>query len=281
MSTYAHLIIVTDCGGTDEGRYKIGARRCFYPNEVQVSFIPTASKNTLHTGFIAAAHALSTVDHFGRLQAGENIGLLVNAAPRYGAENGVKFRGSERNKDGEEIYALKLKSGVWVVGPNAGFNFYFLKQQIRESYLVIDQSGMETPFRSLEVMVPALAKVMGINDFPDIVLKEKKLQIQAPSEGLYVADWDDHGNIYVFSNLPDEQWLPQPDGNVVFKINNEIGRMRHVDGIFAGHTGELTLTTGSLKLGGRHVYYIVSVGSSAHAHFARPEAGTPIYIESE
>ena len=103
-----HLIIVTDCGGSDRGRYEIATRRCFFPKVPRLTFFETHSMNTLHAGFTTAAHALSTVDHFGSLKDGESIGILDNAAPRHGSENGRRLRGCERKTEGEEIYALLL-----------------------------------------------------------------------------------------------------------------------------------------------------------------------------
>ncbi len=130
MANNVQLILVTDCGGSDKGRYEVAARRCFYPLVPQITFFETHSMNTLHAGFTTAAHALSTVDHFGPLNPGELVGILDNAAPRHGTENGKRLRGESRKAEGEEIYALLLDNGVWVVGPNAGLNFYFLQPRI-------------------------------------------------------------------------------------------------------------------------------------------------------
>ena len=38
MEKSAHLIIVTDCGGSDQGRYEIAAQRCFFPHRVGLIF---------------------------------------------------------------------------------------------------------------------------------------------------------------------------------------------------------------------------------------------------
>jgi hypothetical protein len=235
--------------------------------------------NTLHSGFITAAHALSTVDHFGPLKDGELVGILDNAAPRYGQENGKNLRGKERKTEGEEIYALLLDNGVWVVGPNAGFNFYFLQSRVRKSYLVTDISGMVTPFRSMEVMLPALAKVLEINEFSNIELTEKTLVVKKWELGVFVADWDKHGNMYIVSIGEPGDWVPSLGQNRVFRIGNKIARLRCVDGIFAGNTGEPTLTTGSLKLNGESVHYMVVVGSNARALFGNPPVGAEVVIE--
>lgn len=276
-----HVIIVTDCGGSDRGRYEIAARRCFYPHNVGITFFETESMNTLHSGFTTAAHALSTVDFFGELAEGEFIGVLDNAAPRHGTENGKKLRGADRKREGEEIYALRLRNGAWVVGPNAGFNFHFIKELVVESRLVIDTSGRYTPFRSMEVMVPALAKIFGSRDFPYLQLEQKDLVVGPREEGVYVADWDTHGNIYLVSTTDDESWIPQKGESHAFRIGNKIARLRHVEGIFAGHTGEQTLTVGSLQLNGKPVYYIVVVGGNAHSLFGSPAVGTRVEIECD
>lgn len=282
MQEHAHLIIVTDCGGSDEGRYKIAVRRCFHPHPTDVTFFPTESMNTLHAGFTTAAHALSTVDFFGPLQDGEKIGILDNAAPRKGKENGRKLRGDDRKPGGEEIFALRLRNGVWVVGPNAEYNFYFLQEQVEESYLVVDTSGRETPFRSMEVMVPTLAKVLGIRDFPNLRLIPKELPAIWVPEGVRVAGWDDHGNIYLVSTgIDTSSWVPPMGESRAYRIGNKMARLKHVGGIFAGKTGEQTITVGSLRLNGDPVYYIVVVGGNAHSLFGKPPVGTRVDIEEE
>lgn len=278
---YAHVILVTDCGGSDKGRYEIAVERCFFPHDVRKTFFETHSMNTLHAGFTAAAHALSTGDHFGPLKKGERTGILDNAAPRHGNENGKSLRGEGRKTEGEEIYALLLDNGVWVVGPNAGFNFHFLQSRVRKSYLVADTSGMVTPFRSMEVMVPTLAKVLGITEWPNIELNEKPLIVGTTKPGLFVADWDKHGNMYVVSVGQKEDCLPKLGESRVFQIGEKIARLRCVDGIFAGNTGEPTLTTGSLKLNGESVHYMVVVGSNARALFGKPAVGAEVIIEQE
>jgi hypothetical protein len=279
MNPVFNLVLVTDCGGSDEGRYRIAVQRCFFPHQHSVAFFPTASMNTLHCGFTAAAHGLSTIDHFGPLRDGENYGVLINAAPRRGKENGQALRGEDRKRDGEEVFIVRFDNGVWASGPNAEMNFWFVRDRIRESYLVTDTSGRETPFRSMELMIPALAKVQKASAFDRISLEEKQLTVQNPDSGLYVADWDEHGNIYVVSTETGDAWIPPMGRHCVIKIGDKIARLRHVKGIFAGNTGEPTLTTGSLRLNGKSVYYMVVVGASAHSLFEHPRVGARVEIE--
>lgn len=278
---YFHLVIVTDCGGSDKGRYEIAAQRCFFPHDLRLTFFATESMNTLHSGFTAAAHALSTINFFNELSEHEKIGILVNAAPRHGTENGYKLRGENRKPEGEEIYALLLNNGIWVVGPNAGLNFHFFKNQIKESFLVTDSSGRYTPFRSMEIMIPTFAKIMGTQDNNHLTLTLKELVFVDVEPGVYVADWDTHGNIYLVSTSIDNSWVPPLNESRAFRIGNKIARLRHVDGIFAGNTGEQTLTVGSLQLNGQPVYYIVVVGGNAHSLFGSPAVGTEVKIEKE
>ena len=281
MKKYVHLVVVTDCGGSDQGRYEIAAQRCFYPHDLRLTFFGTESMNTLHSGFTTAAHVLSTIDFFGPLREGEQIGVLDNAAPRHGSENGRRLRGENRKLEGEEIYALRLRNGILVVGPNAGLNFFFLKGQVVESLLVTDTSGRYTPFRSMEVMVPALAKIFGIQENSHLHLEPRKLPVASVEEGIFVADWDTHGNIYLVSTIDNENWIPPVDESRAFRIGNKIARLRHVSGIFAGNTGEQTLTVGSLRLNEKPVYYIVVVGGNAHSLFGSPPVGTKVEIEQD
>lgn len=253
------MVLATDCGGTDRGRYEIAACRSFFPHAVTTVVFETASLSTLHAGFIAAAHGLSTIDHFGPLRTGEKIGLLVNAAPERGP-----------------IYALTLDNGVEVVGPDLEWNFHFLRDRIVASHLVRDLSGKETPFRSMEVMVPALAARLGAAEVPHLSFVPKDIASFAPEPGIYVSDWDSHGNLYLVSTEEDDSWIPPLGETQTFRVGNNVARLRHVDGIFAGQTGEQVLTTGSLRLNGRKVHYIVVRGARARDMLGNPRVGTRV-----
>src|SRR3989338_1229521 len=98
---YAHIQIITDCGGTDRFRYESMAFRAFYPHDVKIAFCETEPLNPEHAGFTAAAQGLSTITYLGPLKDGENIGILANAAPRRGAENVCELRGEKRRAGGE------------------------------------------------------------------------------------------------------------------------------------------------------------------------------------
>lgn len=275
------MILVTDCGGSDEGRYAIATGMCFAECNLKSAFFTTGSMDPLHSGFTGAAHALSTVNHFSYVRGDTKVGILINAAPRHGSENGRNLRGNGRKASGEEIYALLLRDGTWVVGPNAGLNLYFVKDQVAKSFLVEDSLRPDTPFRSMEVMVPTLAKVLGIRDLPNITLTPKRLRVANSEPGVFVADWDRHGNIYLWNNLPEGEFLPRIGRTKVFRIGQKIARLRRVRGIFAGRTGEQTLTEGSLKLADKPIYYIVVVGGSAHKVFDSPPIGTRVEVGNE
>ena len=272
------LYVVTDCGGLDEARYRVMANGLFFGHHLDWSFTETESMNTLHAGFVGATHVLGEIMHRGSLREGELVGMLLNAAPRLDKD----LRGKGRRPEGEEIYALHLYNGVWVVGPNAGLNFYFLRDQIEQSFLVIDTSGLKTPFRSNYVMLPALAEILLPGSNPLIHLEPKELPKVHAALGLFVGAVDNHGNIYVASTLSDDSWIP-PMGEwktLRFGDRPEKFRLCHVDDIFAGRTDDLTLTTGSLHLpNGKPVYYIVKVGGHAYPLLGSPPVGTEIHIE--
>lgn len=275
-----NLLIVTDCGGTDEGRYRIAAERCFHPHQVSVTFFATRSLNTLHAGFVTAAHALSAIDHFGPLPEDEVWGILDNAAPR--AEDGL--RGLGRRVSGEDVFTLILDNRVVVVGPNAGHNFHFIRPRVKESYLVEDVTGQKTPFRSMEVMIPALAesliKVRFLcGETPRLCFLNKELQVPQVPTGTFVGDVDSHGNMYLVT-IGEPLRLPPVGNQLQVTIADQAHIVRYVDGIFAGTTGELCLTYGSLTLGGQPVPYLVRVGGSAHAVFGYPDVAARVALRS-
>src|SRR3989344_5900701 len=137
---------------------------------------------------------------------------------------------------------------------------------------------MTTPFRSMEVMIPALSKVLGVQECPHIILTQKLLVVEKAKSGLFVADWDAHGNLYVVPTGKYKNWTPKLNDSRVFHIGDKLARLRHVNSIFAGETGEPTLTTGSLRLNGEAVFYFVVVGSSARALFGNPPVGAEVII---
>ncbi len=272
-----HISIVTDCGRSDALRYEIGAAACFADARFSMGFFETESFNTLHAGFVAGSHAYAPIEYFSDIAPRMQFGILVNAAP--GAAEGQKLRGLDNKSDGGQIYALELKNGVCVVGPNVGYNLYFFRDLIARSFLVTVSKNSDTPYRSLEIMLPALAQVMGVRNFPGFTLTPKKLDLPEVQNGIYVGDSDSHGNIYLASIGQEQGFVPRVGEVFTVQIGDKSIKARYTDQFFAARAGEFTLTTGSLTLAGNPVYYLIQMGGSASNFFGNPAVGTKILVQ--
>lgn len=269
MDTY-NIQIVTDCGGLDSVRYTGWAKMFFDPKPVDVEVIPTAPLNVVHPGFIAATHVVAEIDKFieryDKPSYLHKKGLIINAAPERG-----------------DIYAARLDNGLEVVAPHLGFNLEFLRDRIVESALVVDTSGRETPFRSNEVMIPALAQRLGVRSSGHINFKPQPLPIIPIKSELLVGGVDHLGNMYVVPTKGDMTWLPGLGERRIVRIRNDSHAVRCVNGVFAGDSGELVLTPGSLMLyreplKRESVYYLVKRNGNAYHEFGSPPIGTRVHV---
>lgn len=199
---------------------------------VNISFV-TSTPSTLHTGFLLQQITL-TEERYG--DPNQTV-IFQNTDPRVQTVEGVEAA------KGAEFILIRLQSGMWICGPNAGYDFSFLRKQIERIY---HYPGLDkgSQFRSRDLYARVSAHLMDeMQDELDLV--EASTNIIPGIQDYHVGHIDNHGNIkttIAHSDLKGKYEL----GEIVPVTLNEIKRKaKYVSNLFGGTPGELVMYPGS------------------------------------
>ena len=203
------------------------------PRDVRFSSVASTS-STMHTGFLMAQLAYTQE----RLGIPNETLIFQNTDPR------IPEQGSNTAAHGSHFVIAQLASGLLVCGPNAGYNFSFLKKSIVAAFTY---THFDTPtvLRSRDVFSRMAAHLA---DYMEQELELDELHIGTISdepEGSYVLHVDPFHNI--ITSITQEQSLEKHQiGNYVrISLKNEVHEVRLVPHRFASVPGDLTLYPGS------------------------------------
>src|SRR5687767_655625 len=119
------------------------------PNITFVASYPS----TIHTAFLI--HQICEIEE--RLGKPEQTVLFQNTDTRLQAKKGVK------ESKGAEFTVIKLKCGMFLCGPNAGFNFSMIKDRVEIVYYLKDHDK-GSQFRSRDLYSKVCAHLMEGNE---------------------------------------------------------------------------------------------------------------------
>jgi hypothetical protein len=145
--------------------------------------------------------------------------------------------------EGAELLIVHLASGIYLIGPNAGFNFSMIKSQIEEVYTYrgIEKGGQ---FRSRDVYPRLVAHLMDAME-DDLDLEETSSNTIPALDGFYIGHIDNFGNI---KTTITSEWIKEKynyDDQVKVRINSVEKEARFVTNFFGGTVGELVIFPGS------------------------------------
>lgn len=163
--------------------------------------------------------------------------IFQNTDPRLFAKNNL-----EKAK-GAEPLILRLKSGLYLCGPNAGYSFSMIKNKIDEVYIYkgINQEGQ---FHSRDLYSRISAHLLdGMED--ELDLEEISPAIIPELDKFYIGHIDNFGNIKTTMVKEDLKGKYEKGETVKIKINNVSRPAKYVDNLFAGELGELVIYPGS------------------------------------
>lgn len=195
------------------------------PNGVNINFV-TATPSTIHAGFLCA-QVVETEERFGRPL--ETV-IFLNVDPRLEGK-------------GAPFFVVKLKSGIFLVGPNAGYNFSLIRDKIEElfAYQGFDKGSQ---FRSRDFYSRMCAHLM--DEMEDELELEEVNFNQIPAfYGKYIGHIDNFGNIKTTIPLYEFKGKYEYGEEVKIRINGVEKKARFVKGLFAGKVGELIIYPGS------------------------------------
>ncbi len=239
-----------------------------YPN---ISFVATSS-STIQTGYVLA-QLVYDEERFGRSL--ETV-IYQNTDPR------IQSADSGEPQEAKFII-IKLTSGMYLCGPNAGYNFSFIKKQIDKvfTYSIPDHGEQ---FRSRDLYPRIGAHLMDAME-EDLELEEIAADTIPSLQGYYIGHIDNFSNIKTTITLEDLKGKYEFKNMVNVKIGDVEKTATFVDRLFGYKSGELVIYPGSsgpqnnpyLEIAIWRDFTLV-VHSSGAQEFNNPLPGTEIKL---
>jgi len=205
------------------------------PTAAQISFV-ASTPSTIHTAFLLNQVVL-TEERYGHPQ--ETV-FFVNTDPRLERTNYAK------NSRGSKGIIIRLKSGLYITGPNAGYCFSLIRPKIEEVYYYspLDEGSQ---FRSRDRYPRVVSHLMDYME-DELDLEQTNREIIPPLEGNFVGHIDNYGNIK--TTIAREYFKGKYEINDEFSVTiaGQKEKVRFVDNLFGGRVGELVIYPGSSGL---------------------------------
>ncbi len=200
----------------------------------KITFV-ASTPSTIHTSYLIN----QVVETEERLGKPKNTVIFQNTDPRLQAKKGVK------KAKGAEFILIELKSGIFVCGPNAGYDFSMIKDKIKKIYL-LKNFDKGTQFRSRDLYSMVSAKLIE-DKSEDLKLIPASLSI-IPNIGneYFIGHIDNYGNIKTTIKLSD---LKKKGFKFGKKIEISIKGITRIcefsTNLFGAHPGKLIIYPGS------------------------------------
>lgn len=197
-----------------------------------ISFV-SSTPSTIHTSFIMK-QIIDIEERYGRPL--ETV-IFQNTDPR------IQTKESVEQAKGAEFIVVRLKSGMYICGPNAGYDFSMIKDNIDEVY---HYEGLEkgTQFRSRDLYSRICAHLMDYME-DELDFNEVSSNIIPEVEGYYVVHLDSYGNIKTNIRSSTFKGKYEIGEEVTVTINNVQKKIKFVSNLFGGTPGELVIYPGS------------------------------------
>ena len=202
------------------------------PDQVRMSFV-SSTPSTVHTSYLLQ-QLVRTEERYGRPQ--ETV-FFQNTDPRIQTKEGVE------QAKGAEFIVIRLKSGIFLCGPNAGYDFSLLKSQIEYVYRYpnLDKGSQ---FRSRDLYSRVSAHLMdGMED--EMELEEESSNVIPELRGAYVGHIDNYGNIKTTLTREDMKGKYELNESVEITLNGVTQKATYVTNLFGGTPGQLVIYPGS------------------------------------
>jgi hypothetical protein len=198
---------------------------------IDIDFV-SSTPSTIHTGFLIN-QMVTTTERYGLPQ---ELIIFANTDPR------LKESELEKTK-GAELVIIRLISGIYLIGPNAEYNFSFIKNQIDEIYRY-PGFNEGNQFRSRDSFSRVTAHL--IDEMEDeLEMEEISKDIIPEIKGFYIGHIDNFGNIKTTIKHEDLKGRYELGDIVKVKINNIEEKAKYTNSLFGGRVSELVIYPGS------------------------------------
>jgi len=202
------------------------------PTDVRISFV-YSTPSTINTSFILS-QLVKTEERFGR--PGETI-FFQNTDPR------IQTKESIEQAQGAEFIILRLKSGIYVCGPNAGYDFSLLKPSVEYVYRY-PELDKGSQFRSRDFYSRICAHLMDEME-DELDLEEQPSNCIPELRGFFIGHIDNYGNIKTTITHEEMKGKHELGETVQIEINEIKKQAIYVSSLFVGKPGQLVIYPGS------------------------------------
>lgn len=229
------LIVIADWAGDSLTSQEVrSAVQGYVKNsaEAQITFV-ASTPSTIHTGFLMR-QILLTEERYGDPM---NTVIFQNTDPRIQTDEGVE------QAKGAEFILIKLASGAWVCGPNAGYDFSMLREQIEK---VFHYPGLDkgSQFRSRDLYSRVCAHLMDEME-DELELEEEHSNVIPGLQGHYIGHIDNYGNIKTTMLHEEMKGHYELGQEISISINDVTKKAKYVSNLFGGTPGDLVMYPGS------------------------------------
>jgi len=202
------------------------------PDEAKITFV-SSTPSTIHTAFLVN-QLVEIEERFGRLL---KTVIFENTDPR------IQATGPVKEAKGAQFLIIRLKSGLYLCGPNAGYDFSMIKNRIDEVF-VYKNFDKGSQFRSRDLYSRVCAHLMEEME-DELDLEEVPVDIIPDLKGFYIGHIDNFGNIKTTITEEDLKGKVEYGEVLKVKIGKVIKKVKYVDNLFGGVPGELVVYPGS------------------------------------
>lgn len=202
------------------------------PNTLNITFV-SSTPSTIHTSYLLQ-QLVRTEERYGR--PGETV-FFQNTDPRVQTKDGVE------QAKGAEFIVIRLKSGIYLCGPNAGYDFSLLKPSIEYVYRYpgLDKGSQ---FRSRDLYSRVSAHLMDEME-DELDLDEQPSNCIPELRGYFVGHIDNYGNVKTTITHEDLKGKVAIGEKVEVELNGIKKSAMYVSNLFGGVPGELVIYPGS------------------------------------
>lgn len=199
------------------------------PNITFVSSTPSS----IHTAFIMQ-QLVEVEQRYGR--PADTV-MFQNTDPRLQTKEGVQ------EAKGADFIVIRLQTGMYLCGPNAGYDFSLIKDLI-EAVFVYRQMDKGSQFRSRDLYARACAHLMDSME-DDMDLEQAEPGIIPDLKGAFVAHTDSYGNIKTTIKLEDMKGKVEIGEQIDVTINGVSKKATYTSNLFGAGVGKLVIYPGS------------------------------------
>lgn len=197
------------------------------------SEIVVSQPSTVHTGFLLM-QLVNTTERYNDPQ--ETV-FFINTDPR------IQTNKQIRQAQGAQSLIVKLISGIYIVGPNAGYSYSFIKDriQIAYHYPALDKGSQ---FRSRDNYARIVSALLEYQE-NTLDLDQVDKNIIPEIRGRLVAHIDNYGNIKTTISHQDLKGKYSYSDQVQIEINGIKKTAVYTDNLFGQEPGKLVIYPGS------------------------------------